>query len=67
MLSAECERLEALAARGDSEFDVNLYGMMTDRLGRVLDRLGLKRVPRPVNDDTALADYFSRPVPRAAE
>jgi hypothetical protein len=67
MLSAECERLEALAARGEAEFDINIYGMLCDRLGRLFDRLGLKRVARPVNDETALADYFSRPVPRAAE
>jgi hypothetical protein len=32
MLSAECERQEALAARGEAEFNCELYGTMCDRL-----------------------------------
>jgi hypothetical protein len=65
MLSAECERQEALAARGEAEFDIDAYGMICDRLGRLFGRLGLERVARPVNDGSqALADYFSRPVPK---
>src|SRR5437660_3148817 len=31
MLSAECERLEAMSARGEAEFDIDLYGMICDR------------------------------------
>jgi hypothetical protein len=54
MLSAECERQEAMAARGEAEFDIELYGMLTDRLGRVLDRIGLKRVARPTNGPLTL-------------
>jgi hypothetical protein len=50
MLSAECERQEALAARGEAEFNCELYGTMCDRLGRLFGRLGLERVARPVND-----------------
>jgi hypothetical protein len=34
MLSAESERLEATATRGEAEFNVDLYGQMYDRLGR---------------------------------
>jgi len=65
MLSAESERMEALAARGEAEFDIDLYGMICDRLGRLFGRLGLERVARPVNDGSqALADYFSRPPPK---
>jgi hypothetical protein len=50
MLSAESERMEALAARGEAEFDIDLYGMICDRLGRLFGRLGLERVAKPVND-----------------
>src|ERR1700736_1631311 len=64
MLSAESERMEALAARGEAEFDIDLYGMICDRLGRLFGRLGLERVARPVNDSSnVLSDYFSRPPP----
>lgn len=58
MLSAESERLEAMAARGEAEFDIDLYGMLCDRLGRVFSRIGLKRVPR---DTTTLRQYIAKP------
>ena len=48
MLSAECEKLEAQSARGEADFKLEQYGQMTDRLGRCLQRLGLKRVQRDV-------------------
>jgi hypothetical protein len=65
MLSAESERMEALAARGEAEFDIDLYGMICDRLGRLFGRLGLERVARPVNDGSqALASYFAAPPPK---
>src|SRR5262245_653349 len=48
LLSAELERLEALWSREEAEFDADKYGMMTDRLGRCLQRLGLERRARPV-------------------
>jgi hypothetical protein len=41
MLSAECERLEALSARGEAKFDLDQYGQMTDRLGRCLQASAL--------------------------
>jgi hypothetical protein len=67
MLSAESERLEALSARGEAGFDIDLYGMICDRLGRLFGRLGLERKARPVNDGSAvLSDYFSRPPPKDA-
>jgi hypothetical protein len=67
MLSAESERMEALAARGEAEFDIDLYGMICDRLGRLFGRLGLERVARPVNDGSqALAQYFSSSPKEAA-
>jgi hypothetical protein len=49
MLSAECERQEALSARGEAEFNCELYGTMCDRLGRLFGRLGLQRVARDVS------------------
>ena len=59
MLSAESERMEALAARGEAEFDIDLYGMICDRLGRLFGRLGLERVARPVNDSSnVLSDFL---------
>jgi hypothetical protein len=50
MLSAECE--EALAARGEAEFNCELYGTMCDRLGRLFGRLGLERRSRDVSPPT---------------
>jgi hypothetical protein len=51
MLSAEFERMEALAARGEAEFDIDLYGMICDRLGRLFGRLGLERKSKDVTPD----------------
>jgi len=77
LLSAECERMEALAARdkrrSDGEiawksddpfvFDIDTYVVMTNALRRVVETLGLRRIPRPVNDgSTVLVDYFDKPL-----
>ena len=63
-LSIMAESMECDAV-GNKPFDVELYGQLTDRLGRCLARLNLKRVARPVNDGSqALAEYFSRPPPK---
>jgi hypothetical protein len=51
MLSAECERQEALSARGEAEFNCELYGTMCDRLGRLFGRLGLERRSRDITPD----------------
>jgi hypothetical protein len=60
MLSAECERLEAMTARNERvgpidwkdeleyRFDIDTYGVLCDRLGRLFDRLGLERRAKPV-------------------
>ena len=56
MLSAEAERLEALAVRGEEGFDIEKYGVMCDRLGRVFQRVGLRRVASTV---PSLADYLA--------
>jgi hypothetical protein len=63
-MSMQCELMEAEAVAG-RVFDVDCFGQLCDRLGRCLQRLGLKRVPRPVNDGSqALADYFAAPLPK---
>jgi hypothetical protein len=46
-LSIACERLEGEATAGH-EIDLDLYGTLTDRLGRAFQRLGLKRQARAV-------------------
>jgi hypothetical protein len=46
-IAVMCERMEGQAAAGE-DIDLNEYGMLTDRLGRTLQRLGLKRQARDV-------------------
>ena len=48
MLSAECERQEALAVREDVEFDCDGYVVKTNALRRVFEAIGLKRAPRDI-------------------
>ena len=63
MLSAECERQEALWVSGEP-FDSEHYGMLTDRIGRVFGRLGLERRSKPVSN--AVLEHFSRPPERGS-
>ena len=42
MLSVECEIMESAAVAGQL-VDLDVYGQLTDRLGRAFQRLGLKR------------------------
>jgi hypothetical protein len=56
-ISIACERMEGEAAQGN-EIDLDAYGTLTDRLGRALQRLGLKRQPRNVTP--TLADYLQQ-------
>jgi hypothetical protein len=44
------EAMEADAVR-NLAFDGEAYGILTDRLGRCLQRLGLERKPRDVTPD----------------
>jgi hypothetical protein len=46
-ISIECEKMEGEAAAG-RPINVDLYGEMTDRLGRAFHRLGLKRQSKDV-------------------
>jgi hypothetical protein len=49
-IAIACERMEGEAALGN---DINLdsYGTLTDRLGRALQRLGLKRQAKDITPD----------------
>jgi hypothetical protein len=63
-MSMQCELMEGEAVAG-RVFDVDVFGQLTDRLGRCFQRLGLERKARPVNDGSQdLAEYFSRPPPK---
>jgi hypothetical protein len=53
-LSAECERQEAMWARGEAEFDISAYSMLTNAVRRVFETIGLKRVPRDVTSTNQL-------------
>lgn len=50
MMSVEAERMEAEAIAGGS-FDADAFGSLSDRIGRVFNRLGLKRVARDAVPD----------------
>jgi hypothetical protein len=46
-IAIACEQMEGEAAAGNP-IDLDIYGTLTDRLGRCFHRLGLKRQPRDV-------------------
>ena len=56
MISIKCEEMESHGAQGE-QIDLDTFGKLTDRLGRTLQRLGIKRVPRDVTP--SVADYVA--------
>jgi hypothetical protein len=62
-ISIECEKLECIAAAGDN-IDLDVYGALTDRLGRTLARLGVKRdiasYTRPPTLEDSLVENYKR-------
>lgn len=60
MLSVRGELMEAEAVKS-GEMDLAAYGSLTDQLGRVFNRLGLKRVARDMTPD--LRDYIRSQTP----
>lgn len=57
-ISIACEQMEGQAAAGEA-ISFEVYGRLTDRLGRIFDRLGLKRQARdmtPTLRDLLAAD-----------
>src|SRR5262245_18628671 len=67
-ISIACERMEGEAAAGEP-IDLELYGRLTDRLGRALQRLGIERKPRDVGPSLAelIAQDEAEEAARAAE
>src|ERR1700730_9390250 len=59
MLSSLCEGMEALAVQGLDGFGPEAYGVLCDRLGRLLQRLGLERRAKPVSAINDLAAKIS--------
>jgi hypothetical protein len=59
-IAIACERMEGEAAAGN-EIDLDVYGTLTDRLGRTFQRLGLKRQARTVGEPS-LADILAEDV-----
>lgn len=55
-IAIACERLEGEAAAGNA-IDLEVYGTLTDRLGRCFQRLGLKRQARLVGP--SVNEYFA--------
>ena len=53
-----CEKLEGEAAAG-RDIDLEVFGKLTDRLGRCFLRLGLKRQQRDVTATASLHDIIS--------
>jgi hypothetical protein len=49
-LSVECEKMESAAVAG-VPFDLEVYGQLTDRLGRAFHRLSLRRVAHEITPD----------------
>lgn len=61
MLSSECERMEAQAARGDAGFSIEIYAILCNCLGRMFGHIGLERRAKPVLDlKTYLAEFDRR-------
>jgi hypothetical protein len=59
-ISLSCEQLEFKAVSGEA-IDLDVYGQLTDRLGRVFGRLGLKRIARDVQSlDGYIAELYAQ-------
>jgi hypothetical protein len=58
LLSSECERQEALCARGDAKFSLADYALSTSLLCRVFNILGVNRVAKTL---PSLHEYLAKP------
>jgi hypothetical protein len=56
LISVECEKMESRSVAGE-DIDLDLFGTLSDRLGRTLHRLGLRRVPKVI-DPPDLQEYL---------
>jgi hypothetical protein len=57
-IAIACERMEGEAAQGHA-INLDVYGTLTDRLGRALQRLGLERGRQPRDVSATLGDLLS--------
>jgi hypothetical protein len=48
LISVECEKLESRSVAGE-DIDLELFGTLTNKLGRTLARLSLRRVPKVIS------------------
>jgi hypothetical protein len=61
-LSIACEKMEGEAALGN-DIDLVVYGTLTDRLGRALQRLGLRRQQRNITPPSLRERLIAGDVP----
>ncbi len=61
LMSVECEKMEAKSVAGEA-IDLDVFGQLSDRIGRAFQRLGLKRTKRDVTPD--LASYIAANYPK---
>lgn len=47
-MSVEAEGMTARSISGEVPLDVDAFGKLADRIGRTFQRLGIRRVPKPV-------------------
>ena len=59
LMSIQCEAMEEKLIAGQS-IDLDLYGTLSDRIGRACSRLGIRRVPLNITP-SPLAEHFARP------
>lgn len=65
LMSIQCEAMEERSIAGQ-EIDIDLYGTLTDRIGRAAQRIGLRRVPRNITP-SPLEAHFARPATSKVE
>jgi hypothetical protein len=65
-IAITCEKMEGEAA-GGNDIDLEMYGRLTDRLGRGFQRLGIKRLQRDVTPLTVESYYAAQREREVAE
>ena len=47
-MAVEAEQMTSQSISGEAPLDVEAFGKLADRIGRTFQRLGIRRVPKPV-------------------
>jgi hypothetical protein len=50
----------------EEQIDLDVFGQLSDRIGRAVQRLGIRRVPRNITP-SPLAEHFARPATSKVE